>query len=617
MKSINTTRLRRRLIGSSLGYLFVSFLLLAVLGAYPLYQHITQQQQDHFQQQLMLRARALGEGLHHLTEVALLLSYAQPPPQAADTTDQTWAPYLTHSDILAGFMHLDPQGDVSVALGQTINKQWRAQATSPHKGPVLSRPFYLRGKMHLVMSVPIPAAETAGGRDLFLFQSNELEQHLGLLPHPFNQARISLWKQNQKQQHLLWPSSGRDILQCQPPGPLDNPKHGQWHSGKQLCAYAQVPGSKNWLLVGALPRQAVTHMVSAKLVPLGGLMAVLMLLGGVGLYILLRPLSGRVLTYPQELEAINSQLQDEIQRRTSLARTLDEQRQQWAQIFESLSDAVVVHHQQPATKRFNAAARQLLAGLAEEDQQRLLNLDNADATQDVHLPSQDSFHQIATTALLDHQGTPQGYIQIIHDVTERRRLEQMKSEMLASVSHEMRTPLTAISGFVEFMLENVVPRPQQQEFLQIMDKEMQRLNELINNFMELQRLQSRVTSYHWEPVELEGLLKECCNLFWNSRESHPLTLNCPETLPAIKGDYTRLLQVFKNLITNAIKYSPHGGAITINVKHGEQHVTVAVKDQGIGIAQPHQYRIFERFYRVDDSDRRIPGGVGLGLALVK
>ncbi|HEX5773113.1 MAG TPA: ATP-binding protein [Geomobilimonas sp.] len=208
-------------------------------------------------------------------------------------------------------------------------------------------------------------------------------------------------------------------------------------------------------------------------------------------------------------------------------------------------------------------------------------------------------------------------MEIAVDITEHKDLERLKDEMVSAVSHEMRTPLTAMLGFTEFMLENEVAREEQQTYLGTMQRETLRLNELIGNFLDLQRLNARRQSFVFSPLAIEAVVGEAIALFQAVSEKHHLVIDCPPDLPKVRGDGTQLYHVLTNLISNAIKYSPYGGTVTVGAHLEEGMVIVRVRDEGIGIPTEELERVFERFYRVDNTDRRTIGGTGLGLSLVR
>ncbi|HEX8960281.1 MAG TPA: ABC transporter substrate binding protein [Geobacteraceae bacterium] len=206
---------------------------------------------------------------------------------------------------------------------------------------------------------------------------------------------------------------------------------------------------------------------------------------------------------------------------------------------------------------------------------------------------------------------------IVRDITERKAMERMKDEVISAVSHEMRTPLTAMLGFTEFLMENKVDSEIQQEYLGIVHHETERLSELIGNFLDLQRMKAQQTVYQFRPLMVRPLLEEAAVLFSGASHEHRITIQCPDEMPLVLGDEMRLHQVLNNLLSNAIKYSPGHGEIILGARREEDGVVLWVRDEGMGIAPEVLDKIFERFYRVDSTDRRSTGGTGLGLALVR
>ena len=208
-------------------------------------------------------------------------------------------------------------------------------------------------------------------------------------------------------------------------------------------------------------------------------------------------------------------------------------------------------------------------------------------------------------------------LEIAFDISERKGVERLKDELVSAVSHEMRTPLTAMLGYTEFMLENEVPQVKQQEYLRTIHHETARLNELIGNFLDLQRLKLRPEPLDVTALSVEALLRETADLFGGAPQKHRITVDCPPDLPQVIGNAGQLHQVLINLVSNAVKYSPEGTTITLGARREGASDTLWVKDEGIGVPVAMQEKIFERFYRIDNSDRRLVGGAGLGLALVR
>jgi signal transduction histidine kinase/FixJ family two-component response regulator len=208
-------------------------------------------------------------------------------------------------------------------------------------------------------------------------------------------------------------------------------------------------------------------------------------------------------------------------------------------------------------------------------------------------------------------------LQIAIDITDIKEMERIKDEMISAVSHEMRTPLTAMLGFTEFLLDNEVDPQKQRGILETIHKETERLNELIGNFLDMQRLKSETGSFSGENISVAALINGSARLFSCTKDMHQVVVDCPPDLPTIKGDSEKLHQVMINLLSNACKYSPAGSQVTISARASADEVIIAVEDEGIGIAPDLRLKVFERFYRIDNSDRRMVGGTGLGLSLVK
>jgi len=208
-------------------------------------------------------------------------------------------------------------------------------------------------------------------------------------------------------------------------------------------------------------------------------------------------------------------------------------------------------------------------------------------------------------------------LEIAVDITETKRMEQLKDEILSAVSHEMRTPLTAVLGFAEYLVENEPPAEERRSYMQTVLSEAQRLNLLIDNFLRLNRLKARRESYQMTLITPLELLRSAMDKVSHISSSHQLHLAVREELPSFFGDFEELSLVLDNLLANAFKYSPQGGDITIgaHVKNGE--IILSVADQGIGMDAADLQPIFSEFYRVDNTDRRLTSGAGLGLTLAR
>jgi PAS domain S-box-containing protein len=208
-------------------------------------------------------------------------------------------------------------------------------------------------------------------------------------------------------------------------------------------------------------------------------------------------------------------------------------------------------------------------------------------------------------------------VAFVRDVTERQRIERIKDDLLSAVSHEMRTPLTAILGYTEYMLKYPLDSLQQSRYLSIIQQQSERLRELIENHLNLQRLRAGYGVCHLRPVEVRPLLHSVAGCFSRLSERHELVVECTSEMRPVQGDESQLHRALQNLVSNAVKYSPEGGRVTLGGCCEGEFITLFVRDEGIGIPIDLQERIFDRYFRHCPGEGLSVGGTGLGLALVK
>ena len=223
--------------------------------------------------------------------------------------------------------------------------------------------------------------------------------------------------------------------------------------------------------------------------------------------------------------------------------------------------------------------------------------------------------EITSSPLLDASGEVIACVEVVRDITERRRLEHSREEAFSAVSHEMRTPLTAIIGFTQYLLENPISVERQREYLQMIDKESERLKRLIDNLLSLQRLRAGFGLNNPAPVSPYPLLLELAEQYRTPLVKQHIEIDCSIDFPPVWADSDKLREALSNLLDNAIKYSPTAGTIILGANRDGNAANLWVRDQGSGIPEQEQKKIFKRFYRLET--RNGPPGTGLGLALVK
>lgn len=214
-------------------------------------------------------------------------------------------------------------------------------------------------------------------------------------------------------------------------------------------------------------------------------------------------------------------------------------------------------------------------------------------------------------------GQVAGAVVLFMDVTEREQRERLRREFSANVSHELKTPLTSISGFAELMKEGLVPPEKIPEFSGDIYKESLRLIGLVNDIIQLSRLDENSTQFQRAPVDLYDLCAQSLERLSPVAARQSVTLALTGEHAEIEGVEQLLKEMIYNLLDNAIKYNVPGGSVTASVRKSAGRTILSVADTGIGIPYAHQPRVFERFYRVDKSHSKEVGGTGLGLSIVR
>ncbi|WP_280771108.1 ATP-binding protein [Salipaludibacillus daqingensis] len=220
------------------------------------------------------------------------------------------------------------------------------------------------------------------------------------------------------------------------------------------------------------------------------------------------------------------------------------------------------------------------------------------------------------TSVFNDDSERVGTIFVHRDITREHELDQMKSELVSTVSHELRTPLSSVLGFTELLLKKDLKPERQRKYLDTIYKEAKRLTNLINNFLDLQRMESGNQKYDMAVCSLDTIVMDVMNNFKHVN-SHQLSFVDESKYVKVKADQERLEQVLTNLISNAIKFSPDGGSIKVRLQNEENQMVIRIEDPGLGIPKDAVDKLFSKFHRIDQTDRKKIGGTGLGLAIAK
>jgi two-component system phosphate regulon sensor histidine kinase PhoR len=316
----------------------------------------------------------------------------------------------------------------------------------------------------------------------------------------------------------------------------------------------------------------------------------------------------------------------------ALARDLAEraaERARFQSALESMSEAVLVVGPDHRITFANRAALAVLLSQGTPVGRRLFDAIRAPALEELLERARDE----VATAEFDLPGTPPrrmlarvtplhagaGQVLVMHDVSEMRRLETVRRDFVANVSHELRTPVSVILASAETLLDGALQDPEHgPRFVQAIHTSAERLSRLIADLLDLSRIEAG--RYVLDPRELSvpGVLGRAVEAVRDRAASkgQAIRVTVPDTL-RVFADAEALDQVLMNLLDNAVKYTPHGGQITVAAREEPGEVRIEVADDGPGIEPRHQTRIFERFYRVDSGRSQEMGGTGLGLAIVK
>lgn len=232
----------------------------------------------------------------------------------------------------------------------------------------------------------------------------------------------------------------------------------------------------------------------------------------------------------------------------------------------------------------------------------------------------DQFIEMQASPLHDGQGKLVGAVAVLQDVSEIHRLEGVRREFVANASHELKTPITAIRGLVETLIDDkTLPSPKRERFLGKIRDQSIRLSSLVTDLLTLSRLESESRELEGVPFDLREVLLELSKTFASTGEERGIAveIQAPDAPIEVRGDEEALCQLVSNLLDNALKYTPRGGEVRARLLSQDNEAVIEVQDTGIGIEPKDQDRIFERFYRVDKARSRELGGTGLGLSIVK
>jgi two-component system, OmpR family, sensor histidine kinase VicK len=265
-------------------------------------------------------------------------------------------------------------------------------------------------------------------------------------------------------------------------------------------------------------------------------------------------------------------------------------------------------------KNFDDISRELDWGITHED---LFN--NIDRASNI-LVINDLIIRTNVVLFGNEKNETVGAIIVLQDVTEQEKLDKMRKEFVANVSHELKTPLTTIKSYTETLLDGAMENKEYTlNFLKVIDSESERMTRLVKDLLQLSKLDYDNIQWNMKKMDIQKIVSECVYRMNISakQKNQVLEFKSDMDVPEIMGDKDRIEQVIVNILSNAIKYTPENGKIEVALKLEEDSILVKVADNGIGIPKEDLPRLFERFYRVDKARSRMLGGTGLGLSIAR
>lgn len=301
-------------------------------------------------------------------------------------------------------------------------------------------------------------------------------------------------------------------------------------------------------------------------------------------------------------------------------------------ILEQMDDGVVAFSVDKKVIHMNGAAMRML-GLSKDDEDYEIIMKKIGVVVDfdkvIYLANYKNIEarieiegiilNIILLPFYSSKSFPMGVILIAKNITESVRLDNMRREFVANVSHELKTPLTSIKGYSETIIAGGLNAEEQMQFTKVINNEANRMNKLVGDLLKLSRFDYQKNNWNRTKFNLDDLAKKVVDKMTNLAEKKNHKLNCVINAvpPQILADKDAIDQVITNLVSNSIKYTPDGGEITVYIGAISGKTYLKVIDTGIGITEKDLSRIFERFYRVDKARSREMGGTGLGLSIVK
>lgn len=308
------------------------------------------------------------------------------------------------------------------------------------------------------------------------------------------------------------------------------------------------------------------------------------------------------------------------------------QKNQLETILLHMTDGMIAFNREGEIILINPAAKKLLSIRPEDNtfndifkkfnlninMEKIIYLENWTSTEQ-RIEVEDKYVNVFFAPFKDSSDRPEGVIAVIQDITEHVKLDNMQKELVADVSHELKTPITSIMGYADTLLEGEYDKETQDKFLNVIATEARRMAKLVTDLLTLSRYDNNKKATQKESFDLGELVRKCQDklAIEIKKKNHTVNSFVTADVPPVYADKYDIERVVLNILTNSIKYTPDGGEIKIYVGFVYNDAYIKIFDNGIGIPEEDLTRIFERFYRVDKARTREMGGTGLGLSIAK
>lgn len=274
------------------------------------------------------------------------------------------------------------------------------------------------------------------------------------------------------------------------------------------------------------------------------------------------------------------------------------------------STEAFIHNMMTGIENFQDSENKLISLLRDKEERYVVDLEQANPVK--------RFLNLYSNPCISRTNLNFGRVFVVRDVSHQKEVDRLKLELISTVSHELRTPMSSILGFSELLLTRKLTEERNKEYISIINSEAKRLTDLINDFLDIQRMESGKHEFNKQLNSMDQIIEEAMKLFENYGDKHTIIYDkSMKDISQIYCDRDKILQVLSNFLSNAMKYSPEGGEIKIDLTVENGAAKISVTDRGLGIPDDVKDKLFTKFFRVDNDDRRKIGGSGLGLAICK